>query len=209
MLEIKKRYKETIFHKSLFITIYLILIYSGIKPYDRFTWFLEVFPVILGSVVFMITYKKFTFTSFVYVLIWIHACILIIGGHYTYANMPLFDWIQEIFDLNRNYYDRLGHLAQGFIPTIVIREYLIRNKIITNKGWINFIVICMCLAISATYELVEFVVAKLTGESATAFLGTQGDIWDTQWDMLCALIGSILSILTLSKYHDKQLKKLC
>lgn len=208
-MKIENKMQEgSAFHKGLFISTYMILIYSGLNPQDRFTWFLEVFPVIIGSVAFLVTYKNFRFTNLVYMLVWVHACILIIGGHYTYAEMPLFNWLKDTFELSRNYYDRLGHLVQGIIPTIVIREYLIRNKIVNKKGWMNGIVICICLAISATYELIEFAVARLTGESATAFLGTQGDIWDTQWDMLLALIGSIFSTFTIGKYHDRILKKL-
>lgn len=197
--------KQQYFYKILLISLFVILIYSGINPYDRFTWFLEVFPVIIVSIVLIVTYKKFKFTNFVYILMWIHGIILIVGGYYTYAEMPLFNWMRDTFDLSRNYYDRLGHFAQGFIPAIVSREVFIRNKIIKNKAWINFIVIAICLAISASYEIIEFAVARITGEGATAFLGTQGDIWDTQWDMLFALIGSILSVMMLGKYHDRLL----
>ncbi|RXM87430.1 DUF2238 domain-containing protein [Clostridium tetani] len=185
----------------------IILIWSGINPFDKFTWILEVLPAIIGGFVLIIIYCKFKFTNLVYILIWVHALILIVGGHYTYAQMPLFNVIRDVFNLNRNYYDRLGHFSQGFIPAIIAREILIRNNIVTKKKWLEFIIVCICLAISASYELIEFAVAKFTGTAAEAFLGTQGDIWDTQWDMLFALIGSIVAILTLSKYHNKQLSK--
>lgn len=199
--------RKEYFYKSLAISICIILILSAVNCHDLFTWFLEVLPVIIAEIVLIVTYKKFKFTSFVYVLIWIHAIILIVGGHYTYAEMPLFNWIKDIFHFRRNYYDRVGHFVQGFVPAIVIREVFIRNKIIKNRAWTNFIVISICLGISASYELIEFAVATITGEAADAFLGTQGDVWDTQWDMTFALIGSIFSIIILSKYHDKLLEK--
>lgn len=199
--------KQKYFHRILLLSIVIILTFSGINTKDRFTWFLEVVPVIIVGILLIVTYKKFKFTNFVYILIWMHAIILIVGGHYTYAEMPLFNWIRDTFDLSRNYYDRLGHFAQGFVPAIVIREFFIRNKIIKNKAWTNFIVIAICLAIAASYEIIEFVVARITGEDATAFLGTQGDVWDTQWDMLCAFIGSIFSVLMLGKYHNRLLNK--
>lgn len=195
------------FHKILVVSMSIILILSAINCHDLFTWFLEVLPVIIVEIVLIVTYKKFQFTSFTYVLIWAHAIILIIGGHYTYAEMPLFNWIRDIFHFSRNYYDRVGHFAQGFVPAIVIREVFIRNKIIKNKTWTNFVVISICLAISASYELIEFAVGIITGEAADAFLGTQGDVWDTQWDMTFALIGAIFSTIILSKYHDKLLGK--
>jgi putative membrane protein len=197
--------RQQYFHKILLISIFVILIFTGINTNDKFTCFLEVLPVLIASIVLIFTYKKFKFTNFIYILIWIHALILIIGGYYTYAEMPLFNWIRDTFDLSRNYYDRLGHFAQGFIPAMVIREVFIKNKIIKNEAWTNFIVIAICLSISASYEIIEFAVARITGEGAEAFLGTQGDIWDTQWDMVFALIGSMFSIMTLSKYHNRLL----
>ncbi|UYZ36471.1 DUF2238 domain-containing protein [Clostridium beijerinckii] len=199
--------KEKNFHLILLISISAILVASGINPHDRFTWGLEVLPAVIGVMVLITTYNKFVFTNLTYTLIWFHAVILIVGGRYTYAEMPLFNWLRDTFDLSRNYYDRLGHFAQGFIPAIIIREIFIRNKIAKNIAWTNFITISICLAISASYEIIEFIVALITGESATAFLGTQGDIWDTQWDMIFALLGSIVSVLTLGKYHENLLKK--
>ena len=197
--------RQQYFQKILLISVVVILIFSGINTNDKFTWFLEVLPVIITSIVLMVTYKKFKFTNFVYILMWIHAMILIVGGYYTYAEMPLFNWIRDTFNLSRNYYDRLGHFAQGFVPAMVIREVFIKNKIIKNEAWTNFIVIAICLSISASYEIIEFAVARITGEGAEAFLGTQGDVWDTQWDMVFALIGSMFAIMTLRKYHNRLL----
>ena len=196
------------FHLILLAILLSILIWSVINPKDLFIWFLEVLPVLIGVMVLIYIYPKYKFSNFVYVLITIEAIILIVGGHYTYAEMPVFNWVRDTFGLSRNYYDRLGHFAQGFIPAIIAREVLIRNEVISKKKYLFFIVICVCLAISASYELIEFGVAKFTGNSAEAFLGTQGDIWDTQWDMLMALIGSITSLSLLSTYHDKKLNQL-
>ena len=193
------------FHLLLLIALLGVLIWSVINPKDLFTWFLEIFPALIGVSVLIYLYPKYKFSNLVYILIWIHATILIVGGHYTYAEMPIFNWIRDTFGLSRNYYDRLGHFAQGFIPAIIAREVLIRNEVVNKKKYLSFIVICICLAISASYELLEFAVSKLTGDSAEAFLGIQGDIWDTQWDMLFALIGSITSLSLLSAYHDKNL----
>ncbi|WP_270501517.1 DUF2238 domain-containing protein, partial [Clostridium butyricum] len=193
------------FHLILLVMLLSILIWSVIEPKDLFIWFLEVLPVIIGVSVLICIYPKYRFSNFIYVLITIESIILIVGGHYTYAEMPIFNWIRDTFDLSRNYYDRLGHFMQGFIPAMIAREIIIRNKVINKKKYLSFIVICICLAISASYELIEFVVAKLTGNAADAFLGTQGDVWDTQWDMLMALIGSVTSLSLFSRYHDKKL----
>lgn len=198
-------------HRLLIVFLLLfstVLIWSAIHPSDRFTWWLEVIPALIGVLILLFTYRFFTFTTLVYFLVLIHSSILFIGGHYTYAEMPLFNWFKDIWGLDRNYYDRLGHFAQGFIPAIIIRELLIRTSPLKNSKWLPITVVSMCLAISAVYELVEFFVAVLTGEAAEAFLGTQGDVWDTQWDMLLALIGSIISYITLSKTHSQQLMKM-
>jgi|TARA_R110002050_G_scaffold284925_1_gene434312 putative membrane protein len=192
--------------KYLWLIIFItILIWSGINPKDQFTWFLEVFPAIIGFIILAYTYKSFKLTSLTYTLILIHCIILMVGGHYTYAEVPLFDTIKEVLNQSRNNYDKVGHFAQGFIPAIIAREILIRKNIITFPKWRNFFIICFCLAFSAFYELIEWFVAIFSGEDATAFLGTQGYIWDTQSDMGFALLGSILSLILLSKYHDKQL----
>lgn len=195
--------------KELFLLILYAaaLIWSAISPVDRFTWWLEVTPALIALLLLLITYDRFQFTTLAYVLIFIHCVILFVGGHYTYARMPLFTWLKDVMYLDRNYYDRLGHIAQGFIPAIIIREILWRNSPLKGSRWLSFIVVSICLAISAMYELIEFGVALMTGKAAEAFLGTQGDVWDTQWDMLFALIGAIVSLILLSYVHTKQLNK--
>ena len=190
------------------IIFFAVLIWSGINPKDYFTWFLEVVPALMGFIILAATYNRFRFTKLAYILILIHCIILMIGGHYTYAEVPLFDWIGDWFDLERNNYDKVGHLAQGFIPAIITREILIRLEIVKRGKWLSFIVVSICLAISAFYELIEWWVAELTGESAEAFLGTQGYVWDTQSDMALALLGAILALVALSKIHDRQIMKL-
>ena len=195
--------------KYLWVIIFFtVLIWSGINPKDYFTWFLEVLPALIGIIILAVTYNKFRLTKLAYSLILIHCIILMVGGHYTYAEVPLFDWIKNHFDLARNNYDKIGHLAQGFIPAIIAREILIRKKIVNGSKWLNFIVVSICLAVSALYELIEWWVAELTGESAEAFLGTQGYAWDTQSDMALALIGAIFSLVALSKIHNEQLEKM-
>jgi len=193
------------FHISLLCIFITIFVWSLINPKDLFIWFLEVLPAVIGLILVIISYNRFRLTNLVYVLILIHSIILIIGGHYTYAEMPAFNWLRDTFDLSRNYYDRLGHFVQGFIPAIITREILLRKSVMKRGKMLNFLVICVCLAISASYELIEWGVAEATGSAADAFLGTQGDIWDTQWDMFMALIGSISSLLLLSRAHDRVL----
>jgi len=188
------------------VTFFLLLIWSAVKPHDYFTWFLEVFPAILGFVVLGITYKFFRFTKLAYWLMLIHAIILMIGGHYTYAEVPLFNWLRDSFDLSRNHYDKVGHFAQGFIPAIIVREILIRKSPLTPGKWLFFIVVCICLAISAFYEFIEWWVAVATGTAAEAFLGTQGYVWDTQSDMFWAFVGAIVALIFFGKLHDGMLK---
>ncbi|WP_411682477.1 DUF2238 domain-containing protein [Clostridium thailandense] len=195
-------------HKGLLLIFFIALIWSAFNPKDVFTWFLEVLPAILGVGVIILTYRRFKFTTFVYTLILIHTIILIIGGYYTYAEMPLFNWIKDVFDLSRNYYDRLGHFAQGFIPAFIVREVLIRKVHLKRGKMLNFLVVCVCLAISASYELLEWGVAEATGSAADAFLGTQGDVWDTQWDMFFALIGAVISASMFGKIHDRYIEML-
>lgn len=195
------------FHIWLLAVYFAFLIWSAINPKDMFTWFLEVLPALIGLGVIIITYNRFRLTNLVYLLVLIHAVILIVGGHYTYAEMPLFNWIRDTFDLERNYYDRLGHFVQGFIPAIIAREILLRKSELKPGKLLSFIIICICLAISATYELIEWGVAEATGTAAEAFLGTQGDVWDTQWDMFMALIGTAISLITMSAQHDRFLRK--
>ena len=184
------------------------LLISGIRPYDRMTWVMEVFPVLLGAPILIATYRRFPLTPLLYRLILFHALILILGGHYTYARVPLGFWLQDLFNFSRNHYDRLGHLAQGFIPAILAREVLLRKSPLVPGKWLFFLVVCVCLALSAMYELIEWCTAVIFGEAADSFLGTQGDVWDTQWDMLLALVGSIIAQLVLSFCHDRALEKL-
>ncbi len=196
--------------KYLWLSIFIpVLIWSAALPKDPFTWFLEVLPVFIGLFILLLTYKKFPLTSLLYTLILIHMIILMVGGHYTYAEVPLFDWIKETFDQNRNNYDKVGHFAQGFIPAILAREILIRKNIVQgSKIWLNYIILSLVLAFSALYELIEWWVALAVGENAEAFLGTQGYMWDTQSDMGYALFGGIMALMMLSKFHDKQLNLL-
>ncbi|WP_456438822.1 DUF2238 domain-containing protein [Psychroserpens sp.] len=184
----------------------LLLIWSAINPYEYFTWFLEVLPAILGIFVLIITFGRFRFTNFIYILVFFHCVILIIGGHYTYAEVPLFDWIQDAFNQTRNNYDKVGHFAQGFVPAMITRELLLRENVINSNGWLNFIVVCIAMAISVTYEFIECAVSLGTGEGGDSFLGTQGYIWDTQSDMLYATIGAILALVIFGKYHSSQIK---
>ena len=181
------------------------LLWSAIQPKDNFTWWLEVLPALLGLVVLALTYRRFRLTPLAYWLILGHCIILMVGGHYTYAEVPLFDWLRQVFVLERNNFDKLGHFAQGFVPAIVAREILLRKAIVHGRGWLFYIVVSICLAISAFYELIEWWVAVFSGTSAEAFLGTQGDIWDTQSDMAFALVGAILALVLLGKVHDRQL----
>jgi len=195
-------------NRLLLVIFIFVLVWSGIHPKDGFTWALEVMPAIIGVIVLIVTYKKYKFTNLVYFLILVHSVILMIGGHYTYAEVPFFDWIRDCFHQSRNNYDKIGHLAQGFIPAMITREIFIRAKVVKSKKWMNFIIVTICMAISVTYELIEWFVAIFSGEEGDAFLGTQGYIWDTQSDMLYATIGAILALLTLSKMHDKVLQKI-
>jgi len=184
----------------------LVLIWSAMAPHDYFTWFLEVVPALVGGVVLAATYPRFRFTTLAYVLIALHMMILMVGGHYTYAEVPLFNWIRDSMHLARNDYDRVGHFAQGFVPAILAREILIRRGVVKGRGWLFFIVVSICLAVSAFYELFECLTSVLTGSGADAFLGTQGDPWDTQEDMATALVGAIVALLTLSGVHDRQME---
>ena len=195
--------------KILWLIIFsAVLIWSGIAPKDYLTWFLEVLPALLGLMILAVTYKKFRFTQLVYTLILIHCIILMVGGHYTYAEVPLFDWIKESFELERNNYDKVGHFVQGFVPALIAREILIRKAVVNGRGWLNFIVLCICLALSAFYEFIEWWVALLSGQAADAFLGTQGYVWDTQSDMALALSGAILSLLVFSRTHDRAIGRI-
>ena len=193
-------------NKLWLLVFAVVLVWSAINPADYFTWFLEVLPAIIGLLVLLATRKSFPLTPLVYALILIHCVILMVGGHYTYAEVPLFDWIRDSFGLARNNYDKVGHFAQGFIPAMVAREILIRKKVVLVRSWLAFLVVCFCLALSAFYELIEWAVALASGESAEAFLGTQGYVWDTQSDMGFALVGAVSALLLLGRWHDHQLR---
>ncbi|WP_281299244.1 DUF2238 domain-containing protein [Flavobacterium limnophilum] len=184
------------------------LIWSITNPKEGFTCFLEIIPAIIGVLVLAFTFNKFRFTNFTYFLILIHCIILFVGGHYTYAEVPLFDYIREIFHQSRNNYDKVGHFAQGLIPAMIIRELFIRKKVISNQRFFNFIIVSICLAISAAYEWIEWGVSIATGDGGDAFLGTQGYVWDTQSDMLFATIGAIVGLILFSKIQDSQLEKI-
>jgi putative membrane protein len=187
---------------------FAVLLWSAIGPKDRFTWFLEVLPALIGVAVLAATWRRFRLTPLAYLLILIHCLILMVGGHYTYAEVPLFDWLRETTGGARNNYDKLGHFAQGFVPAMIARELLLRLEVVKGRRWMNFLVVCICLALSAFYELIEWWVALASGEGAEAFLGTQGYIWDTQSDMALALAGAILALALLSRLHDRQLAPL-
>ena len=194
--------------RIVWIVIFMVvLIWSGISPKDGVTWGLEVFPAVLGGLVLWFTRDRFPLTTLVYVLILIHCVILMIGGHYTYAEVPLGDWVRDAFDGTRNNYDKLGHFVQGFIPALIARELMIRLGVFNSARWRDFFIVSFCLGFSAFYELIEWWVALLSDEAADAFLGTQGYIWDTQSDMGIALLGAIMALLTLSKIHDRQLSE--
>nr|WP_041416242.1 DUF2238 domain-containing protein [Shewanella halifaxensis] len=188
------------------VTFFAVLIWSGINPKDQFTWFLEVVPALIALPILIYTRNSFTLTNLAYGLILVHCIILMVGGHYTYAEVPLFDWISDWTGGERNNYDKVGHFAQGFIPAILAREVFIRLSVVKLGAWCNFLAVCFTLAFSAFYELIEWWVAELTGEDAEAFLGTQGYVWDTQSDMAMALVGAISAIVLLSRVHDKQLR---
>ena len=181
---------------------------SRIHPHDPLTWILEIFPVAIVLPLLYLTAKRFPLTPLLYALIGVHCLILIVGAHYTYARVPLGFWVQDALDLSRNHYDRLGHFAQGFVPAIAVREILIRTSPVKAGGWLAFLTVATCLAISATYEFVEWWTALAAGVAADQFLATQGDIWDTQWDMFMALCGASVALLLLSRVHDRALARM-
>lgn len=192
---------------AVWLAVAVIFVWSAIRPHDYFTWLLEVIPAIVGAVVLAATRRRFRFTTLLYILIALHMIILMVGGHYTYAEVPIGNWVRDYFGLGRNHYDRVGHFAQGFVPAMIAREVLLRLKVLKRGKWLFVLVVSVCLAISALYELVEWTVSELTGSAGDAFLGTQGDVFDTQKDMAMALIGAVVALFTLSKLHDKQLRE--
>ena len=199
---------QTLAAKLWLLIFMAVLIWSAIAPYDRLTWWLEVAPALIALVLLAITWQRFPLTTLLYVLILIHSLILMVGGHYTYARVPTFDWLRDTFELSRNHYDRVGHLAQGFIPAMVARELLLRLTPLQRGGWLFFLVLCVCLAISAVYELIEWGAAMALGGSAEEFLALQGDEWDTQKDMALAGIGALAAQLGLARLHDRQLQQM-
>jgi putative membrane protein len=192
----------------LIILFFAGFAWSGINPHDYFTWILEVFPAIIGFIILALTFKKFRFTYLTYVFILIHCYILFIGGHYTYAEVPLFNWLRDVLHQSRNNYDKVGHFMQGFVPAMIARELFIRRNIVKKGGWTNFLPVCISLSISLLYELLEWFVAVASGQSAEAFLGTQGDVWDTQSDMLFATIGAICMVVLFARWQDRRIKKI-
>jgi putative membrane protein len=197
--------------KKYYILIFLFfagLITSAINPHDYFTWILEVFPAIIGFLVLVFTFNRFRFTTLTYIMILLHCYVLFIGGHYTYAQVPLFNWIRDVFHQSRNNYDKLGHFIQGFVPAIITRELFIRQNVIQKKSWIPVLTVTVCMSISMLYEFLEWFVSITSGQSGDSFLGTQGDIWDTQSDMLFATIGAIAMVTLLSKLQNKAISSM-
>jgi len=192
---------------TLLGSLLILLSISGINPYDRVTWVLEIFPILIAVPLLIITYRQFPLTTLLYVLIFVHCIVLMVGGKYSYARVPLGFWIAELFDWHRNPYDKIGHFFQGFVPALVAREIFIRKAVVNGPKMRAFIVVCVVLAISASYELIEWASALSLGQGADEFLGTQGDPWDTQSDMFMALVGAIVALLTLSKLHDRQIEQ--
>jgi putative membrane protein len=192
----------------LLVAAIVLLALSRVGALEPGTWLLEVAPILIIAPILVLTARRFPLTPLVYRLLFVHALILMLGGHYTYAKVPLGFWVQDAFGLARNHYDRLGHLAQGFVPAMLTREVLLRRSPLQRGKWLGFLVVCVCLAFSATYELIEWLAAVLGGSAADAFLGTQGDVWDTQWDMFMALVGATSALLLLSRVQDRQIARL-
>lgn len=186
----------------------LVLAWSAVRPHDYFTWLLEVFPALIGIALAVATRNRFPLTPLLYTLLAVHAIVLAVGGHYTYALVPLGFWMQDAFGFARNHYDRIGHFLQGFVPAILAREILVRFRVVNGRRWLAFVVVMICLAVSAAYELLEFGVAVAAGEASDSFLGTQGDVWDTQKDMTLCVIGAVSALLLLGWLHDRQLRSL-
>jgi putative membrane protein len=195
-------------HLFLLLATAVVFAWSAWGPYDRLTWWLETIPGIIGTVILIATYSSFRFSTLVYTLIALHIMLLCVGGHYTYARVPLFEWLKPVFGWHRNRFDRLGHFAQGFVPALIAREIFIRRSVIRSRGWVFAIVLFVCLGISALYELIEWWAALASGSAAAEFLATQGDVWDTQEDMCMALIGALCALLFMARWHNRQMRKL-
>ena len=192
-------------HLFLLFAVLAVLAWSGYKPYDRLTWWLETLPGMAGIIILVATYRRFQFTTLCYICIALHICILCVGGHYTYAREPFFGWLRDTFHWQRNHFDRLGHFVQGFVPALIARELFIKLRVFNRSGWLPFMIVCVCLGISACYEFIEWWTAMLSGSAAVEFLATQGDVWDTQKDMFLALIGAVCALLFMSRWQDRQL----
>ena len=198
---------DTRHHWLLMATLVVALAVSAIRPYDMATWWLEVLPVFIALVLLFAARERFPLTPLLLVLVFVHALVLIVGGHYTYARVPAGFWVQDLMGFERNYYDRLGHFLQGFEPALLAREILLRRQVVRRGGWLVLFVMSITLAFSAFYELIEWCVALVSEEAADSFLGTQGDVWDTQWDMFMCLVGAGSALLLLSPWHDRQLRR--
>ena len=193
---------------ALLAAVLAVLAWSAISPFDRLTWWLEVAPALAGLVVLAVQWRRFRFTDLVLTFIALHMILLCVGGHYTYALVPIGDWVKDALHLSRNHYDRLGHLAQGFVPALIARELLIRLRVVASPGWRRFFIVCIAMAISSAYEILEWLTALVAGEASDSFLGTQGDVWDTQIDMALALAGAVAALMFFARWHDRQLGKL-
>jgi putative membrane protein len=197
--------RSTTYPRLLLALVSVVFVWSLIHPHDYLTWLLEVFPALIGAAILLVTYRRFRFTNLVYTLIAIHGVILMVGGHYTYAEVPLFNWLRDAGVFARNDYDKVGHLAQGFVPALITRELLLRTSPLGRGKWLTTLAIAVPGAISAAYEIFEWWVSVATGSAGDAFLGTQGYVWDTQSDMLMCFIGAAAALMLLSRYHDVQL----
>ncbi|MGW2918274.1 DUF2238 domain-containing protein [Streptomyces angustmyceticus] len=195
------------FPPMLAVAVFLALALSGLQPHDRTTWIMETCWVMVGLPLLVVVWRRFPLSPLLCCLLALHALVLIVGGHYTYSEVPLGHWLQDALDLSRNPYDRIGHLMQGFVPAILVRELLVRTSPLRGSAWLAPLTVCACLAFSAFFEMIEWWSALAGGSAADAFLATQGDPWDTQWDMACALVGAIVSLLLLSRVHDRQLTR--
>ena len=193
---------------AMVAAVSVLLLWSGVDPFDRATWWLEVAPVLVVVPLLIATSQRFPLTPLLYALVGVHAAILMLGGHYSYARVPAGFWVQDLFDLSRNHYDRLGHFAQGFVPAIAVREVLLRTSPLRGSRWLPVLTVASCLAISACYEFLEWWTALVAGVAAEAFLATQGDVWDTQWDMFLAVTGAIAALVTFARVHDRALDRL-
>jgi putative membrane protein len=193
--------------RVLLVLVVVALVATGIHPRDHLTWLLETFWVILGIPLVLLTWRRFPLTTLLCCLLAVHALVLTVGGYYTYARTPLGYWLQDLFGLDRNPYDRLGHFLQGFVPAILVREILVRRSPLRGSRWLAPLTVCACLAFSAFFELIEWWAAVAGGSAADDFLATQGDVWDTQWDMFTALVGAVVSLTLLSRFHDRQLRR--